>query len=386
MGPDAGPEIAPARSLQSPAVAAGTHADAVGGVASPDSAAPFLLAFSIPTHHGRCPVLRRALDSVFDQLSDPATDRVQVCVSDNASRDGTAELVAEFQERFPGRLKYHRNAEDQGLIPNLLQSVAMADAEFCWWLGSDDTIEDGAVAKMLGLLDEHPTVAGVTLNRIRIHHVDRNWRQRDSADELPDDPDRLHVYDSADKIFRNVGLSHDFMSTQVLRRASWLDALEVTDRQELARMGDLGQLYVMGKVVQRHPSWIWFPEPLVHHTVGTSVLDEQLQHNYARYQLVIMEGRSRVWGTLFGRGSPLYRTLMHKAYLRSLRVRAVVGLKLWPQHGTRQDLELLTLARYFYWLPQFWLVTFPLLLVPHGVLKALSHVKRRALATKENQQ
>jgi len=335
-----------------------------------------LLSICIPTHHGRAPVLRRALDSVFDQLGGESSEDVEVCVSDNASEDGTEQLVESYRAH-EATLRYRRNPTNLGLVPNLLGVVDLAQGTFCWLLGSDDTIEPGGIAKVLAILREHVEVAGVTLNRLRVAHDDSGWSQEDPLDELPDDPGTVHLYTDAPAIFANVGLSQDYMSTQIVNQEVWRTALETLDESELRAAEDLAHLLVLGRMIQLRPRWIWYPERLVLHRTGTSALDEQLGHDFTAFQLVIMRGRSRVWSILFGRNRPLFRTVMGKAYLRSARPRNLAGLKIWPRHGLAEDGRLLVgMTRHFWWLPRFWLVSFPVLLCPHWVVKLVDRVRR----------
>lgn len=336
-----------------------------------------LLSVCIPTHQGRAANLARAMSSVLDQLTPELVDEVEVCVSDNASADGSDRVVADRRDNSSARVVYHRNPRDLGLVANLLQSVQIASGRFCWLLGSDDTITDGGLDRVIGLLREHPDIAGATVNRVRIDYREPGVRRSDPHDELPADPESVHLYTSTDDIFVNVGLSQDFMSTQVLERRLWSEVLADTSQDQLDRVGDLAHLLLLGRMAQRRSLWLWCPDPLVHHRTGTSALDERLGHRYALFQLAVMEGRSRVWAILFGKRSQLYKRLMTKAYLRSARPSALIGLKLSQQHDAAIDLRLLTgMIGYFYWLPRFWLASFPVLLVPHGAMKLLSKIKR----------
>jgi abequosyltransferase len=55
-----------------------------------------LLSFCIPTHHGRAAYLKEAIDSMLEQIVGQHEGDVQICVSDNGSDDGTAELLAGY--------------------------------------------------------------------------------------------------------------------------------------------------------------------------------------------------------------------------------------------------------------------------------------------------
>ena len=103
----------------------------------------FKLSICIPTYN-RAALLRETLENVIAQ----ATNEVEIVVSDNASPDNTEEIVRGFQKRFP-RLTYFRQSENRGADRNYLNAVACAQGEYCWLLGDDDLLEDGAIACLL---------------------------------------------------------------------------------------------------------------------------------------------------------------------------------------------------------------------------------------------
>jgi len=106
------------------------------------------LSICIPTYN-RAAFLGEALDSVIRQ----STDEVEIVVSDNASTDNTEALVREYQARF-ARIRYHKNPENLGSDRNFLKVVELGEGEYCWLLGSDDALADGAIAAMLPLLGD----------------------------------------------------------------------------------------------------------------------------------------------------------------------------------------------------------------------------------------
>lgn len=106
------------------------------------------LSLCIPTYN-RAAFLGEALDSVIQQ----ATDEVEIVISDNASDDGTAEMVAEYQGKFP-RITYYRQPENLGFDRNMLKVVDLACGEYCWLLGSDDALAEGAISALLSLLGD----------------------------------------------------------------------------------------------------------------------------------------------------------------------------------------------------------------------------------------
>lgn len=73
-------------------------------------AAPFL-SICIPTRN-RADALRRTLASICEQEVFGATDAVEVVISDNASDDGTVEVVREFIARHGDKVRYYRNEQN----------------------------------------------------------------------------------------------------------------------------------------------------------------------------------------------------------------------------------------------------------------------------------
>ncbi len=111
-----------------------------------------LLAICIPTYN-RAQPLGRLLDRLHAELGD-ATD-VVVLVADNASPDGTQELLAAAAGRMPS-LHVHRQPENLGALGNTRWLVANApDCDYLWIFGDDDEPEPGAVAYACGLLRAH---------------------------------------------------------------------------------------------------------------------------------------------------------------------------------------------------------------------------------------
>ena len=108
-----------------------------------------LLTIAIPTY-SRARYLRELLSALFDQLIDEP--RVELIISDNASRDETPALVEEFQKRGL-QLRSIRNEENIGADANFLQCFELARGKYFWLFGDDDIIVSGGVASVLSHLE-----------------------------------------------------------------------------------------------------------------------------------------------------------------------------------------------------------------------------------------
>ena len=105
----------------------------------------------IPTWN-RADFLKRALASALDQT---AAD-VEVIVCDNASSDGTAEVVRSCGDR----VRYHRNDTNIGATANFEKAFALATSPYFSWLQDDDLIHRDFVRRALDAFGAAGDVAG----------------------------------------------------------------------------------------------------------------------------------------------------------------------------------------------------------------------------------
>jgi glycosyltransferase involved in cell wall biosynthesis len=110
---------------------------------------PPLLTIGIPTYN-RVNRLPRLLDSIVAQLPAEMRPIVEVLVSDNASTDGTPELVARYVKAHG--IVSRRNPENLGYDGNVAAIAATAQGEFLWMMGDDDWLAPGSLERLAGLL------------------------------------------------------------------------------------------------------------------------------------------------------------------------------------------------------------------------------------------
>jgi len=112
---------------------------------------PPKISIIIPTFN-RVLMLAEALDSALAQTY----ERLEIIVSDNASSDGTGELLARYQH--DPRLRCHRNPVNLGMVGNWRQAVRdLATGDFFLILSDDDCLLDpDYLARAARLIQEHP--------------------------------------------------------------------------------------------------------------------------------------------------------------------------------------------------------------------------------------
>jgi glycosyltransferase involved in cell wall biosynthesis len=105
-----------------------------------------LLSIVIPTRE-RADTLASAIATALDQRS----DRFEVIVCDNCSRDGTRRLVAGIADR---RLRYVNPGARVSMSDNWEFALRHSDARYVLFIGDDDAVMPGAIDRLEPLLAE----------------------------------------------------------------------------------------------------------------------------------------------------------------------------------------------------------------------------------------
>jgi glycosyltransferase involved in cell wall biosynthesis len=121
-----------------------------------DSSCDPLISFAIPIYNGEC-VIARLLDLLLAQ----DFEDFEIVVSDNASTDRTGKICQEYARREP-RVRYFRNPENIGLLPNFNRLINLARGKYFRWVGGGDWLEPDYARKCIAALDANPDAIGVT--------------------------------------------------------------------------------------------------------------------------------------------------------------------------------------------------------------------------------
>lgn len=114
-----------------------------------------LVSILIPTYN-RVDLIAETLDSALAQTY----TNIEIIVSDNASTDNTAEIVAQYVRR-DSRVKFFKNDENIGPILNWRAGLEKASGHYVKILWSDDLITPDYLEQTLQLFHQEPNLAFV---------------------------------------------------------------------------------------------------------------------------------------------------------------------------------------------------------------------------------
>jgi len=116
-------------------------------------------------------LLAQCLESVFKEVSDTSTlatahcpPTTEVFVVDNASADGSAQMV---RERFP-QVHLIENHENVGFARANNQAIRISTGRYVLLLNSDTLVLPNALAQMVAFMDAHPEAGIVGANVLNV--------------------------------------------------------------------------------------------------------------------------------------------------------------------------------------------------------------------------
>jgi hypothetical protein len=121
-----------------------------------------LVSIGLPVRNGERH-LSEAVRSVLDQQY----DRLELVISDNASDDGTEEICRQFARSDP-RVRYHRQPQNIGLVPNFNAVLHLARGAYLKWLGDDDWLTPAFVSRCVEALDDDAALILVTTQQAHV--------------------------------------------------------------------------------------------------------------------------------------------------------------------------------------------------------------------------
>ncbi|MBD0261513.1 MAG: glycosyltransferase [Tolypothrix sp. Co-bin9] len=122
-----------------------------------------LLTIAIPTYN-RADLLDKQLAWLAEAIKGFESE-CEIFVSDNCSPDNTQEVVNKWQKVLSNvTFTYHKNAENIGVMRNIIHCLKSAKTKFVWAIGDDDPIQERAVAYTINKIKNNNDLSLLFLN------------------------------------------------------------------------------------------------------------------------------------------------------------------------------------------------------------------------------
>jgi glycosyltransferase involved in cell wall biosynthesis len=183
------------------------------------------VSFALPVRNG-IDTANRCLDSLLAQ-DDP---NFEIVISDNASDDGTRELLQEYAAK-DSRIRLLLNEKNVGQIENFNRVFHGTRGEFVRWIGIDDWLEPNYITRCVRTFDLLPHIIGVTTN-FRLYVEDAGIFYEDYYGE------RLESPLPERRLARMLWYGHSTGSSQYPKQR-WYDPIYSMFKREMLAKTDL---------------------------------------------------------------------------------------------------------------------------------------------------
>lgn len=132
------------------------------------------------------------LEQCIQSLLAQTYEYFELIICDNASSDAT-ERICRSYAALDDRIRYHRNPENIGLIPNFNRTFELSSGEYFRWVAHDDLCAPEHLARCVSVLDANPSVV---LCYCKTMEIDSDGRvigpYEDNLALLDEDPVKRH--------------------------------------------------------------------------------------------------------------------------------------------------------------------------------------------------
>ena len=111
--------------------------------------------------------LRETIESVLMQ----DYDNLEIIVSDNASTDGTREMLLEYESKYPGLFKLIFQKKNLGIRANHNSAYLACTGQYMAWLDGDDLMLPGRIKKQVAVMESNPNCV-VCIHNIEVFDSD----------------------------------------------------------------------------------------------------------------------------------------------------------------------------------------------------------------------
>ena len=331
------------------------------------------LSICIPTHHGRRDTLKFLLETIVNDVYEYKLESlVQICISDNASTDGTEDLVKSFCNAHAIKIKYYRQSSNTG-IKNFFKVIDLADTEYCWLIGSDDAIIPNGINNVLQCLVSHPDAPGVTVNKL---NFDRSLSRMVGPDHdlvLPPKPNNTRYLIGEREILDSLFLAFCYISSHIFQKKVWDSVIAQQGIKRILSYPVFPHVFIFSEIAKAEKKWVWVKDHCVIQRLENFSFVTEVSSKRIDFAEQVTADLVRIALDVFGGKDDIYSRIIFKVFL--IYWNPWFTLNYIVQPGV--NVEIIKNARnncvmWFGDSMLFRLTTYPIFLIPKKILSFMS--------------
>lgn len=321
------------------------------------------LSICIPTYN-RSECLKECLSSVLASVAGHERE-IEVVVSDNASTDGTGDVIRAFQDTHPW-IRYHRNEKNIGGDRNIYAVATMGEGEYIWVFGDDDKMESEAIARVL---EQIKSGYGLVICNYSVWDKSSSFKKKIDGLHIGED----QIFEDPNELLKRFHLHLGYISSVVIKRAMFFK-LTHDEYWTFIDYGFPFMYAVYAGIAQKNCRAMYISAPIVCNRSGNSG-----NYDWCKYSVV---GSSLIFEALLDKGYTKHATLhaKHKVFTDFV-IPNMFYLKLRDDYDPIKVFDLMFQYYKKDWL--FWVFCVPAWLIPSFLIRFARNTVRavRGLVT-----
>lgn len=321
------------------------------------------ITFLVPSFNGELH-LTTTIESLLREGKKIENSEYEILICINGSTDGSKLLIEKrFRNAHNLRIVYFER--NLGYDENLIRAIAHTKSEYIWFVGDDDMILTDASKLVLNQLYEHKDLSFILLEPIFFA----------SDDEIPGMTQQPEVSIATNHIdfFKRAKWNGSALSSIVIRKPNIESFNEIQDNYGMNWI-HLVLLFerVLSDSVKTTQKYCFISEG----TIAVRILNPRWKENFGNYVVVGLDHIELLRKLLKRRDRDLYGIFFE---LRKETNWVDVKSGYRDIHG-KTRLEFTWMQLKLFWpFPLFWILTFPLLVLPENLRNALIKIQEYLL-------
>jgi glycosyltransferase involved in cell wall biosynthesis len=219
-------------------------------------------------------------DCIEGFLRQKTTFNFEILVHDDASTDGTADIIREYERKYPNLIKpiyQTENQLSQGISPGRINSDRAAGKYIAYCEGDDYWIDPLKLQKQVDFLESHPEYGLVCTNARKYYQAKNEFKEREYLEPVDITYESLIVWS------RRIRKTFDMLPLTICYRKELLSIIDDTFREKL----DPGKYFTGDRVLFFRITFISKIRFLPDVTGVYRILDESATHSKTDKRRVI---------------------------------------------------------------------------------------------------
>lgn len=266
-----------------------------------------LLSICIPTYN-REVYLLKAIKSIEMQLTPEIINLVEICINDNASTDNTEGMIRDYIEKNKNiNITFNKNDKNYGADYNYIKSIDIAKGKFCWYLGSDDALEENSLKYVIEILKKHKQDTFIFLGTNNIYDFTLKIHQKNQIKHpaiLSQKYTEDILIEDIEEISSCCLNAFGYLSVIIFNRAEW----NKIDKFEKYYGTAYVHMYKLYQMIKKYPKLLYIRKEIVKYRSDNDFFVQDVKV-YKR-ALLDIDGYNIITSEVFGDNRNIYRNVI----------------------------------------------------------------------------